>query len=367
MSDKKTFVAFIICLLSVGSILYFSLQNSTLSVEQIVILVLAALAWLGLFLFTRESSGQNFTSQHSSKIDANSLTQEFSALISSIRAELSTQISATDAELTQVKSLMDGAIDNLVDSFISLEASTRIEQKLVMLLVSSQNSNDKDELNPFREMQLKSKQLLVETSQHLNKMIKDAKQNETVCKLIVSKEEVAEKAIEDLEATLAKIGKTAETTLLNKVRDSAKSMHNAINDATQEANKLHASSKLLSSESQDVAEKVTLMIEESGNNISMVADEIAATSQQIEKDVQVAIKSLQFQDMTTQLITQCGERQKIMQGMLDTINSINHDSTSKTSLNELQAKLAAAHAELKKTSQVRMKQFNVDGGSVELF
>jgi methyl-accepting chemotaxis protein len=366
MSNKNLLLAFVICLLTLCGVLYFSASGTALSTAQIVVISLGALAWLGLFLFARQPANQELNSLHS-KGSANTLTQEFSGLISSMQTELGAQISATDAELKQVKTLMDGAIDDLVDSFISLEASTRTEQKLVMLLVSSQNVNDKDELNPFREMQLKSKQLLLETSQHLNKMIKDAKQNETACKSIANMEKTVEKSVGNLELSLSKFGKTADAALVDKVRESAKAMHSAINDASKVANKLHSNSKLLSEESKEVADKVATMIKENGNNMTMVADEIAATSQQIEKDVQMAVKSLQFQDMTSQLITQCGERQKIMQDVLDTINSINHDSTSKISLSDLQTKLANANAELKQASKVRMKQFNVDGGSVELF
>jgi methyl-accepting chemotaxis protein len=362
MSNKNLLLAFVISLLTLFGVLFFSASGTALSTAQIVTICLGAIAWLGLFLFTRQAA-----SSLNAKDSANTFTQEFSGLISSMQTELGAQISATDTELKQVKSLMDGAIDDLVDSFISLESSTRIEQKLVMLLVSSQNVNDKDELNPFREMQLKSKQLLLETSQHLNKMIKDAKQNETACKSIANMEKSVEKSIENLELSLSKFGKTADVALVDSVHESAKAMHSAISNATVVANKLHSNSKLLSIESKEVADKVATMIEESGNNMTMVADEIAATSQQIEKDVQVAVKSLQFQDMTTQLITQCGERQKIMQDVLDTINSINHDNTGKTSLSDLQTKLANAHAELKQASKVRMKQFNVDGGSVELF
>ena len=357
MLKKSLLIALIATIAMLCGLLYFSAPGSALSNGQLVTLCLGALAWLIVL----------FLPNHSPQSDTKNLSNNFSDLLNNIQTELTGHITATEAELAQVKSLMDNAIDDLVDSFISLEATTRIEQKLVMLLVSSQNVNDKDENNPFRDMQMKSKLLLQETSDHLNKMIKDAKHNEAACKSIAHIDTAAEQAIESLEAVLGKIGKTADMALVNSVRDSVKTMHGTISEASKVANKLHASSKLLSEESKEVAHKVSTVIAESDNNLSMVANEISLTGSQIEKDVQTAVKSLQFQDMTSQLITQCGERQKIMQQILQAVNAIGNKDSGQTTMPELQAKLRAASAELKQISSARMKQFNVDAGHVELF
>ena len=78
------------------------------------------------------------------------------------------QIITTEAELNQVKSHMDNAIDNLVDSFVSLEATTHIGQNLISHMISNVN-NIRDELNPFRDRQMKSQSLLKDTSATLIK------------------------------------------------------------------------------------------------------------------------------------------------------------------------------------------------------
>ena len=107
-------------------------------------------------------------------------------------------------------------------------------------------------------------------------------------------------------------------------------------------------------------------MDENASNIASVADEMALTTTQIEQDVQTAVRSLQFQDMTTQLITQCGERQKIMQDILNTLSAANLHSNN-ASIADLQAKLISAQADLRQASKVRMKEFNMDCGSIELF
>ena len=56
---------------------------------------------------------------------------DINSLLKTLITALSTQLVAAEAELTQVKKLMDGAIEEIVDSFISLEASTRIAQNIV--------------------------------------------------------------------------------------------------------------------------------------------------------------------------------------------------------------------------------------------
>ena len=85
-----------------------------------------------------------------------------------MQTEHNGQIVATEVELNQVKSLMDNAIDNLVDSFVSLKATTRIGQNLISHMISNENNN-RDELNPFRDRQMKSQSLLKDTSATLTK------------------------------------------------------------------------------------------------------------------------------------------------------------------------------------------------------
>ncbi len=324
MHTKKLLIALLITIAMFCGIFFFSDMGATLSTGQIVTMCLGALAWLGLLIFPNflHQSGQNQLTE-APKAEASNLSGSFVELLNTIQAELSNQIVATEAELNQVKTLMDGAIDDLVDSFISLEATTRMEQNLVKLLASDQEIDDTDELNPFRDAQIKSKQFLLETLEKLNNLIEDATQSEAV---------------------------------------------STSGAANKKNPKLQSGGKLLSQRLKEVALKVISIIEENNANTSMVAGEIVMIAAQIERDVQTAVQSLQFQDMTTQLIVQSGERLKIMQEILNSINSINNKNTAaEDSIHEWQTRLVAAHDEIKQASKVRMKRFNVDAGSVELF
>lgn len=354
---------------------YFSDNTFVITKGQMVTFALSALAWLGLFLGAKGAKIQAFNSLKSqttgNQTDAHQVNQAVISLLNSIKTELGAQITATNAELMQVKSLMDDAIDDLVDSFISLESSTRIEQKLVMLLASNVTENDNDELNPFKDKQLKSRQLLSEISTKLSTLIKDAKHNESACKALTGIEHDAENSIAALETLLDKINKSDmrlenKSLLVDEIRKQAHSLHSLVGKAGKTVDKLHADSKVYTKESKSIANKISEIMDENANNISMVADEIALTTAQIEKDVQTAVRSLQFQDMTTQLITQCSERQKIMQDILNTTSTINVDKHD-SSLQDLQLQLSNAQSALKQLSKLRMKQFDVDSGSVELF
>jgi hypothetical protein len=255
-----------------------------------------------------------------------SITSLLSQLINTINTELSAEISATQAELLQVKSLMDHAIDDLVDSFISLEATTRIGQNLVLQLASNKTMNTLDELNPFREKQIKSAQLLLDTTVKLNKLLQDAKHNE---------------------ATVNQL----------KMEESG--------NKTQLITELQANSKVLSAQSKEVAQLMKAVTAENESTINMVAEEITITSTQIEKDVQMAVKSLQFQDMTTQLIVQCSERQSQMQQLLNKLQAIG--ANGKATDAEMQLIMLQILNDITHADKMRMKQFNVDAGSVELF
>jgi hypothetical protein len=320
MLNKSLVVALIVTIATLCGLFYFSALGSTLSNGQLVTLCIGALAWLVVL----------FLPNHTPQADANNLSHNFSDLLSNIQTELTNHITATEAELAQVKSLMDNAIDDLVDSFISLETTTRIGQNLVRQMASSK-TDTKDDLNPFKDKQAKSQRLLQETSEILKKLMHDAKQNQLACTSLAESNK-------NIDAASSKI-----------------------------LSKILLSSDDLRKETKLIASKVADVIQENKDNLSLVADELTATTKQIEKDVQTAVKSLQFQDMTTQLITQCGERQKIMQQILHTANAIGNKDSGQISASELQAKLKAASAELKQISSARMKQFNVDAGHVELF
>jgi hypothetical protein len=308
-------------------IFFFRNADTPFAAGQIATLCLGALAWMGLLIYPTPS-GQNHS--NSANTDTSDLSSSMAKLFNTMQTELNDQIVGTEAELNQVKSLMDNAIDDLVDSFVSLEATTRIGQNLISHMILSE-TNNRDELNPFRDRQMKSQTLLNDTSELLKKLIKDTKQNRAAS------------------TTLAKLDTISGS------------------DADKILSELQVSGDLLHKDTKEVSYKVADMIDENKAIIAMVADEMAATNEQVAKDVQIAIKSLQFQDTTSQLISQCTERLEVVQKILSTIQTLGNSSTSEQSIQEWQAKLIAANNDLKDASNVRMKQFNVDPGSVELF
>jgi hypothetical protein len=325
MPKDKLIIALLVTITMIAGIFFFRNSDTPFAAGQIATLCLGTLAWVGLLVYPAQSNPQQ-----ASQSDTSGLSSSMANLFNTMQAELNEQIVATEAELNQVKSLMDSAIDDLVDSFVSLEATTRIGQNLVSHMISSE-TNNRDELNPFRDKQLKSQTLLSDTSELLKKLIKDTKQNKAAS------------------ASLAK---------LDKISDNAASIT---------LSELQSNGDLLHKETKEVADKVADMMSENKAIIAMVAEEMAATNEQVAEDVQVAIKSLQFQDTTSQLITQCTERLDVMQKILDTLESLGNSNTAAQSVQEWQTKLTAANDELKEASNVRMKQFNVDPGSVELF
>jgi hypothetical protein len=331
MPKDKLLIALIVTIAMIAGIFFFHNSDTPFAAGQIATLCLGALAWVGLLVYPAQSSLERASQKpQGANDDTSGLSNSMANLFNTMQSELNDQIVATETELNQVKSLMDTAIDDLVDSFVGLEATTRIGQNLISHMISSENNN-RDELNPFRDRQMKSQTLLNDTSELLKKLIKDTKQNKAAS------------------ASLAKLDKISDST------------------ASKTLAELQSSGDLLHKETKAVANKVADMMDENKAIIAMVANEMAATNGQVAQDVQVAIKSLQFQDTTSQLITQCTERLNVMQKMLGTIESLGKNNTAAKSVQEWQAKLAKANDELKETSNVRMKQFNVDPGSVELF
>lgn len=370
MQKNHWFIALVISIATVAGIFYFTDANTTLSTGQALVMGLSLLAWLGLLFMPTAPTATN-KNQFIPAASANTrdLSSNFADLLGTIRSELNGQIASTETELKQVKTLMDDAIDGLVDSFISLEATTRKEQNIVMLLVSNEITDDKDELNPFRYRQVKSQQFLQETLKKINRMAESATQNEADYAVLTKLRNETQQAADALESSIASINKSdASNSLSHQVHEQIALFLATANSANKVCSKLEFASKSLSDQSKAVAQNVGKVIDENKTNITMVADEISMIAAQITNDVQMAVKSLQFQDMTTQLIVQCVERQKIMQEMLNIISGISNKETAiKSSIDEWQTKLTAAHNEIKQASSARMKRFNEDAGSVELF
>ena len=253
---------------------------------------------------------------------------DINSLLTTLITALSTQLVAAEAELTQVKKLMDGAIEQIVDSFISLEASTRIAQNIVTQIIAKE-SNALDELNPFRDKHQQTAQLLKQSAAALSSLMHDAMQHEANCKKL-----------------LGFATGTANLTLVDELQ--------------------HASQQLVA-ETKIVAANVTEIITENKHNIAMVAEEVAKTTAQIDKDVQTAVKSLQFQDMASQLIVQSVARQKMMLRLLNTIEKSLPNDNHNNKDQHWPTQMAEIEEALQQMNKVRMKAFNVDAGSVELF
>lgn len=373
MHKSHWLISLLITAATIIGIFYFRDANTALSTGQMLVIGLGTLAWLSLLLLqaptaTSQKSQNVKVASTKTSAEVSNLSSHFADLLSTIRSELNSQISATEAELKQVKTLMDDAIDGLVDSFISLEATTRVEQNIVMLLVSNEITDEKDELNPFRYRQVKSQQFLQETLKKINKMAESAVQNEVEYATLAKIRKETQQAADALQSNIDGISKNDTSSNLHQIHDQIALFLATANSANKVSSKLEFSSKVLSDQSKEVAQNVSKVIEENKTNIAMVADEISMVAAQIANDVQMAVKSLQFQDMTSQLIVQCSERQKIMHEMLNIINSIsNKDTAINSSIEEWQAKLTAAHNQIKQASSARMKRFNEDAGSVELF
>ena len=344
---------------------YFRPDDTTFTIEQIATIFIGATVWGGLIAINKPTAQEALLTPVAS--ESIKLPQTLLTLFDAIKSDLDSQITTVEAELKQVKSLMDNAIDDLVDCFIGLEASSRTGQNLAMTLVSNQAENNHDELNPFRDRHLKSKQLLSETSEKLKKLVTDSKLHENACNNLSKLQKSAKTTTENLSATLEKIAQTAPDELVNKVRDDAIKLNVYIADVNKISLDLRANNTTHAAESVYISDKIHEIINEISEITAAVGEELAKINTKIEQDVQIAVKSLQFQDMTTQLIVQCCARQKIIHSVLNSVYSVGHNGTNLVSIKDWQAKLGASYEQSKQSRNVRMKEFNVDTGSVEMF
>jgi methyl-accepting chemotaxis protein len=318
------------------------------------------------------------------------------------------QINALDTQLTQIRRIQNDAIGGLVDSFHGLEQQAHNQEALIMNLVekiSALAANSSDQTG-FAKEAARLLQGFIDSITDANesntelvyKLSEIDQQFSSVYKLLNEIDGISQQtnllalnaAIEAARA--GEVGRgfavvadevralsQRSTQFSDEIRDRFEQVKTTVAQAGQLVGKMASRDINLSLSSKD---KLAQMIQEVGDSnefISSQLHEASAISEHISQKVALAVQSLQFEDMTNQLI---GLMQKRLSLLIDSVNSLHasgHNEDQPT-LDAMHTRIAAIAHRLKQNHDVSLRtlqedtfieksvqQHDLNNGSIELF
>jgi len=402
---RYIFLAWLFGLIMIGSSSYFILNEYSNSLV-LALLLSGTFGWvignyilLTKIVLCREK--ENIDSQIENK-----LVTEYENLISEAEIEQVTQFEQMEDELGRVKSIQGDAISGVIKSFQGLELQSNTQLNMVSKLISllTENSNTEENSKSFREeatdmisMFASSIQEMSDGSMHMVSALKKMGKNiNEVEKLLSEIDGISSQTnLLALNASIeaARAGEAGrgfavvadEVRTLSQrshqfsseVRKNYMEINTTMNDAKEVVAKLAASDLTLVMNSRNRMDEMMEEIERTNLQVSDELKNVSSISSEISNDVNLAVQSMQFEDMTNQLIEHVNKRVQTLRGFSNASTYLNNDMhkvkkhEQALQFDEHIALLRSAMNDAHKLSEQTIKnpvhQDDMDNGEIELF
>ena len=395
----------VLALLLAGGAIYALLETSNQNVS-ISLILFSVLFWaFNDYLMYKTMQLYNFNQSVENK-EIDDVSNECEKILEDANNEQIIQCSQVDDELSQVKSLQGDAIQGIIQSFKNLETQSKLQlelvDKIIRLLTTKSSSNGesksfRDETAELMNLFTSSIQDMSEGSMVMVGALNDMRGNiNNIEKLLKEIDGISSQTnLLALNASIeaARAGEAGRgfAVVADEVRHLSQRSHQfsaevrqnymdiekAMNKAQVTIGKLAASDLTLTMNSKNRMDDVMSEIENANELIGIELKVVSGISSEITGSVELALQSIQFEDMTNQLLMHVDKRMQTLKSLseasLSIKNNFNLVKKESVSLNIIdhidnyREIITEANQLTEKTLNNPVQQDSMDNGEIELF
>ncbi|MFM9913923.1 MAG: methyl-accepting chemotaxis protein [Methylophilaceae bacterium] len=400
MHKKPLFLGLLISLAMIAAVFLLANKDQTPNLIQIAVLLGGSAAWLALLANQGQEKAQTDHEQlaHIQK-ELSNLADSFDGMLKILNEEFDNQVSNTQKELNQLRTLLVDAGHKLVDSFTELESNSHLQKKLVLQITTQQNGNSS------AAEKVTFDKFLAETSSTLSMFVDNTVQgHEQGMDLVRQMSKVGDQlsAVNTILNEVEEISSQTNLLALNAAIEAARagesgrgfavvadevrklSLRSAefsteirkhMQEVTQGVAQTSGSIQQASSKNMNFAldsktnvEHMMTNIQAINNTMMSAAQELSHATADVEKNVRIAITTMQFEDLAEQLLGHAGNRMDIIKSLLSGMTRIELEQKNEPDrLIRLRKAIQGVTEMVEKSRHNPVKQVNTNAGGVDFF
>ncbi len=383
------------------------------SVTGALPVAIVAAGWL-VFLLKHDAQLRRAADERVAQMrsQSNALAGSLGAAFAQCAGEFNSQLATSQGELEQAQRLFMDAIQKLVDSFTNINTQTQTQQKLALTITQGHASGEDAPAQDAGGFE----HFVAETSNTLRFFVDGTVQSSKVAMRLVEDMERINDQIGEVQNILGEIeGISKQTNLLalnaaieaarageagrgfsvvadevrdlsgrtsqfsQQIRKTITNVQASVQGAEKAINQMASQDMTFALRSKQHVDEMMADVQQVNTVMGAAAQELAAITRGVESNVNIAVTTLQFQDMVTQLLGHVRRRMDALGGVAAKINALAGDLTATAAPSADQEQraqgLGLACAELMElltsvqqtTVRNPVRQASMTTGDVELF